>query len=50
METKKIVLGTVGGGLALFLMGGFIYGLALNSFILENAGRAPFGVNQSCGR
>lgn len=38
METKKFVLGTVGGGLALFLMGGFIYGLALNSFILENAG------------
>lgn len=40
MDTKKFLLGAVSGGIAFFLLGYLIYGMALMSFFAEHAGSA----------
>ena len=45
MDTKKLLLGTLVGGVAFFLLGGLFYGLLLMDFFMNNAGTAT-GVNK----
>lgn len=40
MDTKKLLMGTMVGGLTFFVLGFLIYGLALESFMEEHAGSA----------
>jgi len=40
MDTKKLLLGTLVGGVAFFLLGGLFYGLLLMDFFMNNAGSA----------
>lgn len=37
MKTKRIVIGTLAGGVSMFLLGWLIYGILLMSFMDENA-------------
>ena len=37
MDTKKFLMGAFAGGVTLFILGGVIYGWALNSFMVENS-------------
>jgi len=45
MDTKKLLLGTLAGGLAFFILGYLLYGLLLMDFFANNAGTAT-GVNK----
>ncbi len=40
MDTKKLLLGTLVGGVAFFLLGGLLYGYLLMDFFQNNAGSA----------
>jgi len=48
MSTKKLVIGGVVGGVALFLLGWLIYGMLLMNFLMEEHGLPePTGVNRA---
>ena len=40
MDTKKLLFGTIAGGVAFFLLGGLLYGFLLMDFFMNNAGSA----------